>query len=45
MTGTRDKVIHGYFEVDLETVWRTITEDIPSVKPLIEKILDEAKSC
>lgn len=45
MTGTRDKVIHGYFGIDLEVVWSTINEDIPSVKPLIEKILGEIKNC
>jgi uncharacterized protein with HEPN domain len=45
MTGTRDKVIHGYFGIDLEVVWSTIKEDIPSVKPLIEKILCEIEKC
>ncbi|MCC4771615.1 DUF86 domain-containing protein [Methanosarcina sp. DH2] len=45
MTGTRDKVIHGYFGVDLEVVWSTVNEDIPSVKPLIEKILGEMENC
>jgi uncharacterized protein with HEPN domain len=42
MTGIRDKMIHGYFGVDTEVVWSTIKEDIPSIRPLIEKILDEA---
>jgi len=45
MTGSRDKMIHGYFGVDLEVIWSTIKEDIPSVKPLIEKILDEIENC
>lgn len=45
MTGTRDKMIHGYFGIDLEVVWITISEDIPSVKPLIEKILGEIENC
>ncbi|RPJ70630.1 MAG: DUF86 domain-containing protein [Alphaproteobacteria bacterium] len=45
MTGIRDKMIHGYFGVDLEVVWSTIKEDIPSVKPLIEKILGEIENC
>jgi len=34
MNRPRDKVIHGYFGIDLEVVWSTINEDIPSVKPL-----------
>lgn len=45
MTGTRDKVIHGYFGIDTEVVWSTIKEDIPSVRALIEKILDKVESC
>ena len=45
MTGARDKMIHGYFGVDLEVIWSTIKEDIPSVKPLIEKILGEIEKC
>ena len=38
-------MIHGYFGIDLEVVWSTINEDIPSVKPLIEKILGEIENC
>ncbi|WP_235283444.1 DUF86 domain-containing protein [Methanosarcina sp. 2.H.T.1A.15] len=45
MTGARDKMIHGYFGVDLEVVWSTIKDDIPSVKPLIEKLLGEIENC
>ena len=45
MTAIRDKVIHGYFWIDPEIVWTTIKEDIPSVKLLIEKILDEVEDC
>ncbi len=28
----RDKLIHGYFGVDLEAVWNNVEKDIPSVK-------------
>lgn len=28
----RDMLIHEYFGVDLEAVWRTVTEDIPELK-------------
>ncbi len=41
MAGFRDKVVHGYFGVDLEVVWHTAVEDAPALKPLITKILDE----
>jgi len=29
----RDKVIHGYFGVDLSVVWETVTHDLPRIKP------------
>ena len=35
MAGMRDKMIHEYHRIDLEILWKTIKEDIPSVKPLI----------
>lgn len=41
MAGMRDKVIHGYFGVDLKVVWDTIKKRIPEVKPLFERMLEE----
>lgn len=41
MAGMRDKMIHGYFGVDLKRVWSTVNEDIPNLKPFFEKILRE----
>ncbi|MFO8010278.1 MAG: DUF86 domain-containing protein [Dehalococcoidia bacterium] len=39
MAGMRDKLIHDYFGVDDEQVWRTVREDLPAVIPLITRIL------
>ena len=39
MAGMRDKVIHEYFGVDWKVVWKTIKEDIPPIKPLIQNAL------
>ena len=39
IVGMRDKLIHHYFGVDLEIVWKTINEDIPRLKREIVKIL------
>jgi len=41
MAGMRDKVIHEYFGVDLKRVWRTVKTEIPTLKPLFEKILKD----
>jgi uncharacterized protein with HEPN domain len=39
MAKMRDKLIHGYFGVDLDAVWDTATKDIPELKEKIEKII------
>ena len=44
MTGMRDKLIHGYFGVDLKRVWDTVKKDIPNLKPLFNKILKDFES-
>lgn len=41
MAGMRDKLIHGYFGVDQKRVWKTVKEEIPPLKPLFEKMLNE----
>ena len=32
MAWTRDKLIHSYFDVDLEFVWRSLAEDLPPLR-------------
>jgi uncharacterized protein with HEPN domain len=44
MAGIRDKVVHGYFVVDLPIIWSTAKKDLPSLKPSIEEILEEIES-
>jgi uncharacterized protein with HEPN domain len=39
MAGMRDKLIHGYFGVKLDVIWKTIKERLPIVKPLLEEAL------
>lgn len=39
MAGMRDRLIHLYFGVSHEKVWRAVKEDIPAIKPLIEQTL------
>lgn len=38
ITGTRDKLIHDYFKVDMEAVWKTITEDLKELKNVLENL-------
>lgn len=37
----RDKLIHGYFGVDLNIVWDVIKEDLPLLRKQIEHILEQ----
>ena len=41
--GFRDIVAHKYETLDMNDVYKTITEDFPEMKLQIEKILDEDK--
>ncbi len=38
MAGMRDKLIHFYFGVDHQLVWRTIKERLPQIRPEIQKM-------
>ena len=37
----RHVLVHGYYMVDPESLWDTIQNDIPELKPYIEQYLDE----
>jgi uncharacterized protein with HEPN domain len=39
IAGMRDKLIHGYFGVDLVAVWDTATKDIPPLREKLQEIL------
>jgi uncharacterized protein with HEPN domain len=44
MSGMRDRLIHFYFGIKYELVWETIKKEIPKVKPLVKKILDDLEA-
>jgi len=37
--GMRDKMIHDYFGVDLQVVWKTVRKDFPALKKQIAALL------
>jgi uncharacterized protein with HEPN domain len=43
MSGMRDKLIHEYSGVDLEVLWKTITDDLPPLRLSIQKLVEAGK--
>ncbi len=37
----RDKLVHDYFGVDIDAVWDTVKEDIPTLKKVVLKIVQD----
>ncbi|AFY60817.1 DUF86 domain-containing protein [Synechococcus sp. PCC 6312] len=41
VAGMRDKLIHNYFNTDVEIVWQAVVEDVPRLKVMISRVLDD----
>jgi len=39
IAGTRDRLIHGYFDVDLDIVWEIVTKDLPPLIAALEQLI------
>ena len=39
VAGTRNRLIHGYFNIDLDIVWAIIQNDLPSCIAVLEKVV------
>jgi uncharacterized protein with HEPN domain len=39
MTAMGDKIIHGYFGVDLKTLWTTVKDDLPPLRSLVKQMI------
>lgn len=39
ITGARDVLIHAYFEVDLDTLWDIIQDDLPALLHELQRII------
>ena len=39
MAGVRDKLIHDYFGINYEIIWKIITEELPEVARKVQQIL------
>jgi uncharacterized protein with HEPN domain len=41
MAGMRDRIIHGYDNVNFRIVWDTVKQRVPAVKPQLQQILTD----
>lgn len=39
MRGMRNRMIHNYFDINVDVVWNTIKEDLPQLKQQIDGLL------
>lgn len=39
MIGTRNRLIHGYFDIDYDIIWKIINEDLPRLISDLKKVI------
>ena len=39
MIGLRHRVVHEYFRLDLDIIWRIATHDVPELVPLLQPLV------
>jgi uncharacterized protein with HEPN domain len=44
ITDMRNRVTHGYFDIDLDVVWNTVTRDLPTLQESVTRIVAELDS-
>jgi len=43
MARMRDKIIHGYFGIDADVIWKTVTKELPDILPVVKNLLEKFK--
>ena len=41
IAGFRDRAIHDYYQIDLEIVWKTVSDDLPLLKRVVRESLEK----
>lgn len=41
MIGMRNRVVHAYFQINLNVIWKTATQEIPKLLPLLRAALKD----
>jgi uncharacterized protein with HEPN domain len=43
IVGMRNRLVHAYFDVDLEILWNTVTQALPRLRTQVGTVLGESK--
>jgi len=43
IAGMRDRLIHHYWDTEVEILWKTIQESVPQLKKIIPKMIENEK--
>ena len=43
MRGMRNRIAHGYFDIDLDVVWDTVQNALPALLVAVQPLLDKVK--
>jgi uncharacterized protein with HEPN domain len=44
IVGMRNRLVHAYYDIDLDQVWQTVTEDVPLLITELEQVLAASSS-
>ena len=40
IVGMRNRLIHGYFDIDSDVVWKTVTDEVPVLRRSLQALLE-----
>ena len=43
ITGMRNILVHGYFDIDLDIVWSVVERDLPSLRTSLDEMIRQEK--
>ena len=44
IVGMRNRLVHGYFDINLDIVWKTVQEDLPALIAVLEKAIPPGRT-
>jgi uncharacterized protein with HEPN domain len=42
MKGIRNRIVHGYDQIDLDVIWNVVRVELPPLLPLLDQVMREA---